>query len=145
MLSVAPRTQGQGIGKKLLAEAEAYATRLGCNAIFMTVISVRENLIAWYLRHGYALTGKKAPFVVPDERWGVPKQALEFVYLEKKSVDRVGEYAPVDFLDHHIDLRRRPVHKVDDLACVVGQLCAKCCRSTQRHFGKQLLVKCLVI
>lgn len=87
MLSVAPRTQGQGIGKKLLIEAESYARKHGCTSIFMTVISVREDLIAWYLRHGYMLTGKRMPFVVPDERWGIPKRDLEFVYLEKKLID----------------------------------------------------------
>jgi hypothetical protein len=50
----------------------------------MTVISVREELISWYLRHGYRLTGERKPFVVPDVRWGIPKQPLEFVVLEKE-------------------------------------------------------------
>ncbi len=83
MLSVQPNTQGKGIGKKLLAEAEVYAHEQGCEKIYMTVISVRQELIDWYVRHGYQLTGEKKPFIVPDSRWGLPKQPLEFVVLEK--------------------------------------------------------------
>lgn len=83
MLSVNPNTQGAGIGKKLMAAAEAHARILKINTIYMTVISVRQELIAWYVRHGYRLTGERKPFVVPDKRWGIPKQPLEFVVLEK--------------------------------------------------------------
>ena len=83
MLSVKPATQGKGIGKKLLMEAEIYAKSKNCAKIYMTVISVRKELIDWYVRHGYILTGERKPFVVPDTRWGIPKQELEFVVLEK--------------------------------------------------------------
>jgi ribosomal protein S18 acetylase RimI-like enzyme len=83
MLSVKPNTQGKGIGKKLLAAAEDFAKEQRCPKIFMTVISVRQELIDWYVRHGYTLTGEKKPFIVPDSRWGLPKQQLEFVVLEK--------------------------------------------------------------
>jgi len=84
MLSVAPNTQGKGIGKKLLHAGEDYAKSIGINTMIMTVISVRKELIDWYVRHGYQLTGERKPFVVPDTRWGIPKQELEFVVLEKK-------------------------------------------------------------
>lgn len=83
MLSVKPDTQGKGIGKKLLTEAEVHARSKHCSKIYMTVISVRQELIDWYVRHGYQLTGERKPFVVPDTRWGIPKQQLEFVVLEK--------------------------------------------------------------
>jgi N-acetylglutamate synthase-like GNAT family acetyltransferase len=83
MLSVKPDTQGKGIGKKLLKAAEANARQLKCSKIYMTVISIRKELIDWYLRHGYGLTGEKKPFILPDKRWGIPKQELEFVVLEK--------------------------------------------------------------
>ncbi len=86
MLSVRPNTQGKGIGKKLLAEAEVYANQKGVTKIEMTVISIRTELIEWYKRHGYQLTGERKPFVVPDVRWGVPKQQLEFVVLEKRII-----------------------------------------------------------
>ncbi len=84
MLSVRPTTQGKGIGKKLMAAAENHAYARGLQSIFMTVISVRSELIDWYVRHGFELTGDRRPFVVPDERWGIPKQELEFVVLQKK-------------------------------------------------------------
>lgn len=83
MLSVQPNTQGKGIGKKLLLAAEEFAQEKKCPKIFMTVISVRKELIDWYIRHGYRLTGERKPFIVPDTRWGIPKQNLEFVVLEK--------------------------------------------------------------
>ena len=84
MLSVKPDTQGTGVGKKLLKEAEVFARQQHCNKIYMTVISVRKELIDWYIRHGYQLTGERKPFVIPDTRWGIPKQSLEFVVLEKE-------------------------------------------------------------
>lgn len=83
MLSVRPDAQAHGIGKKLMAAAEDHARAQGLTSIFMTVISVRHELIAWYQRLGYRLTGARKPFVVPDERWGIPRQELEFVVLEK--------------------------------------------------------------
>lgn len=84
MLSVAPNTQGKGIGKKLLLAGEEHARSLGILTMMMTVISVRKELIDWYVRHGYQLTGERKPFLVPDTRWGIPKQKLEFVVLEKQ-------------------------------------------------------------
>lgn len=86
MLSVSPNTQGKGVGKKLLLAGEDYAKSIGINTMIMTVISVRKELIDWYVRHGYQLTGERKPFVVPDTRWGIPKQKLEFVVLEKKLI-----------------------------------------------------------
>ena len=82
MLSVAPNLQDKGIGKQLLQEAEKYAKTNHCNRIFMTVISVRKELIAWYLRNDYVLTGEKKPFPT-DHASGIPNQKLEFVVLEK--------------------------------------------------------------
>jgi ribosomal protein S18 acetylase RimI-like enzyme len=82
MFSVSPSTQGKGIGKKLLAAADDYAREHNCTSIFMTVITVREELIAWYERNGYQKTGKVLPFPV-DERYGIPKQPLEMLVLEK--------------------------------------------------------------
>jgi len=84
MLTVQPDLQGRGIGKELLKAAEIEARRHKCTGIFMTVISIRLELIAWYLRHGYIDTGHRKPFEVPDSRWGIPKMKLEFVVLEKK-------------------------------------------------------------
>jgi len=83
MFSVSPSAQGKGIGKKLLAAANDYAREHNCTSIFMTVITVREELIAWYERNGYQKTGKVLPFPV-DERYGIPTQPLEMLVLEKQ-------------------------------------------------------------
>jgi ribosomal protein S18 acetylase RimI-like enzyme len=84
MLTVKPSLQGKGIGKELLKAAEEGAKKQKCSSIFMTVISVRKELIDWYLRHGYQLTGERKPFAFNDPRFGQPKMKLEFVVLEKK-------------------------------------------------------------
>lgn len=85
MLTVDPQLQKKGIGKMLLIESEALAQFWDCDKIFMTVISVRKELIAWYEKHGFRLTGEKKPFPYGDERFGIPKvEGLEFVVLEKK-------------------------------------------------------------
>ena len=83
MLTVSPALQDRGIGKKLLAAADEYAKQQHCSAIFMTVISVRSELIAWYERHGYKRTGETKPFPT-DNRFGMTTQPLEFVVLEKE-------------------------------------------------------------
>jgi len=82
MFSVSPSAQGKGIGKKLLAAADDYAKENNCFSIFMTVITVRKELIAWYERNGYTKTGKVLPFPV-DERYGIPTKPLEMLVLEK--------------------------------------------------------------
>ncbi len=84
MLTVRPLLQGKGIGKELLKAAEQEGLKQNCDTIFMTVISVRKELIDWYVRHGYTNTGRRMPFHFTDPRFGQPKQQLEFVVLEKK-------------------------------------------------------------
>jgi ribosomal protein S18 acetylase RimI-like enzyme len=84
MLTVKPSLQGKGIGKELLKAAEEEGKNQKCTSIFMTVISVRKELIDWYLRHGYQLTGERKPFYFNDPRFGQPKMKLEFIVLEKK-------------------------------------------------------------
>lgn len=82
MLSVMPRQQGGGIGKKLLKAAEDHAREKGCNKIHMTVISIRHNLIDWYKRHGYIDTGEKIAFAELEES-GKHLQPLDFMVMEK--------------------------------------------------------------
>jgi ribosomal protein S18 acetylase RimI-like enzyme len=82
MLTVAPQLQAAGIGRQLLKAAEEHAKQQGCHSVVMSVISVRHELIAWYERHGYRKTGQVEPFP-SDPRFGIPRQPLEFVVLEK--------------------------------------------------------------
>ncbi len=82
MFSVLPEEQGAGIGKKILLAAEQHALNEGCISIYMQVISVRTDIIAWYTRHGYVDTGKIKPFI-EDGLTGKHLQPLEFMVLEK--------------------------------------------------------------
>ena len=83
MLSVWPEQQGFGIGKQLLNAADAYAKEKQCSAVFMRVINLRTELIAWYQRNGYLFDGVTEPF--PDFGiYGQPKVPMVFWVLEKK-------------------------------------------------------------
>lgn len=82
MLSVSPFKQGAGIGKQLLNAAEEYALQMKCVSIFMTVISIRHELIDWYKRHGYKDTGERKKFI-EDAVSGKHLQPLEFMVMEK--------------------------------------------------------------
>ena len=85
MFSVRPDLQGGGVGKAMLAEAERIArAEWQLPTMRMTVIDIRDELIAFYGRRGYARTGIKKPFPYGDERYGIPKRAdLRFEILEK--------------------------------------------------------------
>ncbi|HRL06539.1 GNAT family N-acetyltransferase [Brevundimonas diminuta] len=85
LLTVDPRRQAGGLGRWLIAAAEAEAIdRFGATRMEMTVIRQRAELIAWYERRGYRLTGETRPFPLDDERFGLPQtRELEFVVLEK--------------------------------------------------------------
>ncbi|MFE7432332.1 GNAT family N-acetyltransferase [Streptomyces tendae] len=85
MFAVSPALQGAGLGKAIIAEAERQARAAwGVTEMHMTVISVREDLIAWYERRGYRRTGKTTPFPYGDERFGIPQRDdLRFELLVK--------------------------------------------------------------
>jgi ribosomal protein S18 acetylase RimI-like enzyme len=82
MLTVSPERQSGGIGKKLLEAATAHAKHSGCTNIYMSVISVRHELIAWYERQGFHLTGETKPFP-ENNRFGLPTQPLFFAIMQK--------------------------------------------------------------
>lgn len=85
MFSIRPDLQGAGLGKLLLAEAERVVREeWKLPAMRMTVIDVREELIAFYERRGYRRTGIKKPFPATDPRFGIPRRDdLRFEVLEK--------------------------------------------------------------
>jgi len=85
MFSVQPTLQGGGVGKAVLAEAERIVREeWALPAMRMTVIDIREELIAFYERRGYARTGIKKPFPYGDARFGIPRRDdLRFEVLEK--------------------------------------------------------------
>ena len=79
MLTVDPALQAGGVGRQLLAAAEAEAvSRFDARRMEMTVIHRRAELIAWYERRGYVRTGEERPFPLDP-----PRPELAFVVLEK--------------------------------------------------------------
>jgi len=97
MFAVRPVLQGGGLGRAVLAEAERVAREdWGMATMRMTVIDLREELIAWYERRGYRRTGIKKPFPAVDPRFGIPRRAdLRFEVLEK-SLQANGAGEPAD-------------------------------------------------
>jgi GNAT superfamily N-acetyltransferase len=85
MFAVNPDHQGAGVGSQVLAEAERIASAdWGMDRMELTVIDVRDELIAWYLRRGYVPTGETRPFPHEDERLGLPRRTdLRFMVMEK--------------------------------------------------------------
>ncbi|WP_246152711.1 GNAT family N-acetyltransferase [Sphingomonas montanisoli] len=79
LLTVQPDLQAGGIGRRLLEGAEDMARSLGGGRMRMTVVHIRDTLIAWYHRRGYVLTGETLPFPHGDP----PRDDLSFVVLEK--------------------------------------------------------------
>lgn len=85
MLSVDPDLQGAGLGRRLIASAESEArNRFAADRMEMTVIAQRRELIDWYVRCGYQLTGETRPFPATDPRFGLPRRDdLAFVVLAR--------------------------------------------------------------
>jgi GNAT superfamily N-acetyltransferase len=83
-LAVAPDRQKAGLGHALLLAAEQWLRKKGATRVRMTVINIRDTLIAWYERRGYQATGETIAFPYGDNRFGTPlRDDLAFVVLEK--------------------------------------------------------------
>lgn len=82
MLAVDPLEQGQGLGTRMLEFAEHYATqKQGASRLVMTVVSRRQDLVSFYLRRGYQLTGRIVDY---PSYAGVPREpGLQLVEMAK--------------------------------------------------------------
>lgn len=85
MFAVDPTLQARGIGRRILAAADRFVSaEWGAGRVVITVIDIRDELIAWYERQGFERTGASAPFPYGDERFGIPlRDDLRFVELAK--------------------------------------------------------------
>ena len=85
MLVIGPVSQGLGLGRRFIEEAERYVcAEWGAARIQMQVITLRHELIAYYERRGYRRTGEIRPFPAADPRFGLPKvEGLKFEVLQK--------------------------------------------------------------
>jgi GNAT superfamily N-acetyltransferase len=61
LFGVEPRSQGAGLGRKLMGAAETYFRDAGCVAVDLRIVSERAPLPSFYRHLGYAETGT-APF-----------------------------------------------------------------------------------
>jgi ribosomal protein S18 acetylase RimI-like enzyme len=61
MLAIDPAVQANGLGKRMLAAIDTYVRERGGRRLRITVINVRERLIAWYERRGFVRTGEIEP------------------------------------------------------------------------------------
>lgn len=74
LFAVSPRLQGRGTGKQILAEAERVARReWDVTELELTVIDIRDELIAYYERRGFVRTGEHKALSYGDERFGTPR------------------------------------------------------------------------
>lgn len=85
MLVTQPGLQGRGLGSRLMDEAERFLTeQWGVLRLHMQVITLRDELIAFYERRGFRRAGVFKPFPSNEPRFGLPKVAgLQFEVLEK--------------------------------------------------------------
>ncbi|WP_413726172.1 GNAT family N-acetyltransferase [Sodalis sp. RH16] len=84
MLAVSPQVQSSGLGRSLMMGAEKFARDAGAHSLKISVINVREKLIEWYERRGFAKTGHIEPFPYDDPGVGVPLRGdLTLVTLTK--------------------------------------------------------------
>ena len=88
MFAVHPSLQGQGVGHQLLSAAETFATRhlrdVSKPRLTMSILSERPELLAYYERRGYQLTGEEMPFP-NDGNNGQPKRDdLVLLTLQKQ-------------------------------------------------------------
>jgi GNAT superfamily N-acetyltransferase len=81
---VRPDLQGANIGKTFMQTAEAEAQKLwGVKKMWMTVISIRKELLAYYQRRGYVITGEISDFPFANDKEIALVENLQFEHLEK--------------------------------------------------------------
>ena len=76
---------GRGFGRRFMREAEMSAQRIwGVTRMSMSVISLRRELIAYYERCGYALTGELLPFPFEDGLSVALVEGIELAVMDKE-------------------------------------------------------------
>lgn len=80
MLSVAPAAQGTGLGRTMIAAAEAFARERGCTWMDLEVASPRLELPPFYRKFGYEVSGTAE---WPEEALDTLKSPAHFVVMSK--------------------------------------------------------------
>jgi GNAT superfamily N-acetyltransferase len=79
LISVVPKNQGQGLGRRMIAVAEGLATAHGCQRMKLQVVNLRSELIAYYTDLGYRKTGT-SEFAASERTL----QPVHFIDMEKR-------------------------------------------------------------
>ncbi|MGY4397175.1 putative N-acetyltransferase YhbS [Sphingomonas sp. UYAg733] len=91
LLTVNPQRQSSGLGKRIIAAAEGEAMRhFGSEVMELSVVSLRPELIAYYERRGYVLTGERRDFPIPLD----PPLSLTVLRKSLPGQDRAPSPAP---------------------------------------------------
>lgn len=65
MLATLPTVQNSGLGKKMLSAAESFASsHFAPRRLMIAVLSSRDELLSFYQRRGYQLTGKTSGYPI---------------------------------------------------------------------------------
>lgn len=84
MFAIDPDAQGAGLGKTIMARCETAVVELWtARFLRLTVISLRDELIAWYERRGFRQTGRREPFPF-DTASGALRRDFDLVELRKE-------------------------------------------------------------
>ncbi len=84
MLTVRPALQARGLGRALLDRIERLGRDRGAGRVTMTVIPLRQELVAWYERRGFRRTGDVRAFPYDQPAFGIPKRPdLTLAVFEK--------------------------------------------------------------
>jgi len=78
LLGVDPSRQGQGLGRKMVQEAESHARAAGCEFMDLRIVNLRTELPSFYRRLGYLETGTE-PFAADAE----PSRPCHFIKMSK--------------------------------------------------------------
>lgn len=83
MFAISPNARGIGLGDRVLAACEDRVRSLWqATAMSLSVISLRDELMAWYERRGYARTGVRHPFPF-SETTGELRNDFDLVEMRK--------------------------------------------------------------
>ena len=82
MLSIDPPRQARGLGQALIRAAEARARERGCRHMDIHIVNLREELLPYYRRLGYAERGT-LPFSAPERA----SRPCQFVVMTKPLTD----------------------------------------------------------
>ncbi len=83
LVSVAPSHQSLGLGRELMAAAEAWLRAAGCRVCELWVLSVRPELTAWYRRLGYRVVRTEPFAAVRPPATRTPMRPCWFEVMER--------------------------------------------------------------